>query len=309
MTRQDEIALKAIRASTLKSLNVKRKSRIKQIKEEAEKKIQEVNIQYSEDPERLRAKYAADEYARSEKARKRAEKNIAKEKALIEKNKQIRKFTLAEEIFSSIVQGLGACVFIAVTAILDVLAFGKVQGEKYANLYLLSYSLFGGMMILMYIMSTLHHALRNEGAKEIFNRLAHIFTYLVIGFAYSSYTLRTLSSNWNILGLVIFGIVWILCLTGIIMYAIIGSKNELVNVIFCLITGWLSLIIIKNLYSVLSTRSFAMLIISGIVYSLGLIFYRLKNIKFMRAISDIIFLTGGIFLFFSMFFINDLKIL
>ena len=88
MTRQDEIALKAVRASTLKSINEKRKSRIRQIKEEAERKIQEVNIQYSEDPERLRAKYAADEYARSEKARKRAEKNIAREKALIEKKKQ-----------------------------------------------------------------------------------------------------------------------------------------------------------------------------------------------------------------------------
>ena len=309
MTRQDEIALKAVRASTLKSINEKRKSRIRQIKEEAERKIQEVNIQYSEDPERLRAKYAADEYARSEKARKRAEKNIAREKALIEKKKQIRQFTLAEEIFSSIVQGLGACLFIAGTAILDVLAYDKIKAEPYSGLYLLFYSLFGGTMILMYIMSTLNHALRPEGAKEVFNRLSHIFTYFVIGFAFSSFTFRTLSSNWNILGIVIFGIVWVLCITGVIMYAIAGSRIELVNVIFCLVMGWISLIIIKQLYTILSTRSFSMLIISGIVYTLGLVFYRLRKIKFMRAIGDIIFLFGGVLLFFSLFFINELKLL
>ena len=309
MTRQDEIALKAVRASTLKSLNVKRKSRIAQIKEDAEKKIQEVNIQYSQDPERLRAKYAADEYARSEKARKKAEKNIAREKALIEKKNKIRKFSLAEEIFSSVVQGFGACVFIAITAILDVLAYEKIKGEPFANFYLLCYSLFGGTMILMYIMSTLHHALRPEGAKEVFNRLSHIFTYLVIGFAYSSYTFRTLSNDWNILGIVIFAIVWALCFTGIIMNAILGSRNELVNIIFCLVIGWLGIILVNQLYEVLSTRSFSLLILSGVVYSAGLVFYRLRSVKFMRGIGNLVFLFGGILLFFSLFFINDLKIL
>ena len=65
----------------------------------------------------------------------------------------------------------------------------------------------------------------------------------------------------------------------------------------------------NKVYTILSTRSFSMLIISGIVYTLGLVFYRLRKIKFMRAIGDIIFLFGGVLLFFSLFFINDLKLL
>ena len=59
MTREDEVAAKAVRLSTLRSLKLKKRLRIRQIKEEAEAKIREINIQYAEDPERLRAKYAA----------------------------------------------------------------------------------------------------------------------------------------------------------------------------------------------------------------------------------------------------------
>ena len=100
MTKQDEIAAKAVRNSTLKSLNLKRKLRIKQIKEETEAKIREINIQYAEDPERLRAKYAADDYARTERAKKRAAQRIEKEKKHLEREHKLRAYSLGEEIFS-----------------------------------------------------------------------------------------------------------------------------------------------------------------------------------------------------------------
>ena len=72
MTHEDEVAAKAIRISTLKSLKLKKKLRIKQIKDKAEAEIRAINVQYADDPERLKAKYAAADYARTEKARKRA---------------------------------------------------------------------------------------------------------------------------------------------------------------------------------------------------------------------------------------------
>ena len=65
MSRQDEIAEKAVRKSTLKSLKEKKRSRLKQLKIDYENAVQQVNIQYAEDPERLKAKYAADEYAKN----------------------------------------------------------------------------------------------------------------------------------------------------------------------------------------------------------------------------------------------------
>ena len=69
MTREDEIAAKAKRASTLKSLKLKKMLRLRQLKEEYQAKVREVNIQYAEDPERLKARYAADDYAKNEKSK------------------------------------------------------------------------------------------------------------------------------------------------------------------------------------------------------------------------------------------------
>ena len=172
MSRQDDIAAKAVRKSTLKSLKEKKHSRLKQLKVDYEKQIREINIQYAEDPERLKAKYAADDYAKTEKAKKRAQKQIETEKKIIEANKKTRQLTVGEEIGSSIVQGIGACLFIAGTAILDTIAIQNAQ--KYINLTIVFYSLFGASMILMYVCSLLQHALTNFTAKK-FSIDFHIF--------------------------------------------------------------------------------------------------------------------------------------
>ena len=90
MTKEDAIAIKAVRKSTLKSLKLKKKLRISQIKKDAEAQIREINIQYADDPERLKAKYAASDYARSEKAKKeKIENNSKKQNFFIYKNSTI----------------------------------------------------------------------------------------------------------------------------------------------------------------------------------------------------------------------------
>ena len=127
MSRQDEIAANAVRKSTLKSLKQKKKIRLRQLKEDYEKEVQKTQIQYAEDPERLKAKYAADTYAKNERRKKMAAKRIEAEKKLIEVEKKVRRLTAGEEIASSIIQGIGACLFIAGTAILDTIAIGKAQ--------------------------------------------------------------------------------------------------------------------------------------------------------------------------------------
>lgn len=299
MSRQDEIARKAVRKSTLKSLKEKKSSRLKQLKADYEKQIREINIQYAEDPERLKAKYAADDYAKTEKAKRRAEKKIEAEKKLIEADKKSRHLSVAEEIASSIVQGIGACLFIAGTAILDTIAIGKAQ--NFINLTTVFYSLFGASMILMYIFSLLQHALTNITAKTVFNRLSHVFTFLVIGFCYSAYTITKLN---NTTGWVLFGIVWAIVLIGILFYAIAGGKFETLNTILYIIAGFSGMIVAKSLFEVLSTKSFSMLIFGGIFYFIGIVFYNLRKVKFMHLVGNIVMLMGSIYIFFSLFYIN-----
>ncbi len=299
MSRQDEIAEKAVRKSTLKSLKKKKRSRLNQLKIDYENAVQQINIMYAEDPERLKAKYAAAEYAKSEKAMKRAERRIENEKRLIELAKQSRRLTVGEEIASSIVQGIGVALFIAATAILDTLAMRNVT--SFFNTTIVFYSLFGASMILMYLSSVLQHALTNITAKQVFNRLSHVFTFLIIGFGYSAYTITKIQGN---VGWILFGVVWAVVFIGILFYAIAGQKYEKLNIALYVIAGFSGLGAAKNLFEVLSATSFAMLVSGAVFYLIGIIFYNFKKIKFMHLLSNIIMLFGSVLIFFSLFYIN-----
>ena len=300
MSRQEDIALKAVRKSTLRSLKEKKASRLAQIKKDYQNAVREVEIQYDEDPERLKAKYAAADYARSEKARKRAEAKIAREKAALELCKKYRPFTLAEEISSAVVQGIGACLFVAATACLETLAIRNAV--KYVNLTTVMYALFGASMIAMYIFSTLRHSLTNRLAKDVFNRLSHFTSFLIIGFGYTAYTITKIEGQ---IGWTLFGIVWGLSLIGAIMFAISGERLSRLNLALYIIAGFSGIFVCRILYNVLSPSSFRMLISGALIYIAGLVFYALRKYRFMHFIGNILMLIANINIFFSLFFINS----
>ena len=299
MSRQDDIAAKAVRKSTLKSIKEKKHYRLVQLKEDYEKEVRAINIQYAEDPERLKAKYAADDYAKTEKAKRKAEKKIAAEKKVIELTNMSRRLTFGEEIASSIVQGFGVCLFIAATAILDTIAIAKAN--TYITTTTVFYSLFGASMILMYIFSLLQHALTNMTAKLVFNRLSHVWTFLVIGFCYSAYSITKLQ---GIAGWTLFGIVWGIVLIGILFYSIAGRRYEKLNTVLYIIAGFSCLFVVKNLYEVLTVKSFAMLMCGAGFFIPAIVFYNLRKVKYMHLIGNILLLIGSTYIFFSLFYIN-----
>lgn len=298
MSRQDKIAEKAKRKTTLRCLKEKKESRLHQLKQEYEKNVREISIEYAKDPERLKAKYAAVDFSKSEKARRRSERKIEAAKKKIEFAEKQRIFTLGEEISSSIIQGIGFALFIAGISILDTL--GITEGMDFRSLTIVCYSLFGSCMILMYLFSLLSHALTNITAKDVFSRLTHVFSYLIIGFAYTAYTITKIQ---GVRGWILFGIVWALVFTGILLYSIGGIKMEKACLVLYVVSGSIGLIFAKELFEVLSPISFTMLILAGVFYIGGTVFYYLRKIKFMHLVGNIIFLAGSIFLFFSLFYI------
>lgn len=296
---QDEIASKAVRKSTLKSIKEKKKSRLKQLKKDYDKAVREINIQYAKDPERLKAKYAAAEYARTERARRKAEKKILIEQKAFELEQIERRLTLSEEISASIIQGVGFALFIAATAILCALGRGKES--PFYTLTLTCYSLFGSFMILMYLFSCLHHAITAFTAKQVFNRLSHITAFLNIGFAYTAYSITKIQ---GLAGWLLFGTVWTIVIVGMIFYAIAGQKHKKLNTVFYTVAGFSGFILAKDLFIALSAKSFTMLILAAVFYIFGIIFYNLRKIKFMPLIGSCFLLAGNIYLFFSLLFIN-----
>ena len=156
-------------------------------------------------------------------------------------------------------------------------------------------------LIIVYICSCLSHALTNITAKDVFRRLSHAFSFLTIGFAYTSYSITKIQ---GVRGWILFGIVWALVLVGILFYSISGRKHDKLNIILSCIAGFSGLIFAKNLFEVLSIKSFGMLISAAICFVLGILFYSLKKIKFMHFVANLLLLAGSIYLFFSLFFIN-----
>lgn len=298
MSRQDEIAAKAVRKSTLKSIKTKKKARIKQLKEDYENDLREIEIQYAENPDRLKAKYAAEDFAKSEKAKKRAERKIENAKKVIELQKLERQLSVSEEIGSSIVQGIAAGLFIAATAILDTIAVGRLN--TFVSTTTVFYSLFGSAMILMYIFSVMKHALVNIRAKQVFNRLTHVFAYLSIGFCYAVYSITKIQ---GLAGWILFGVVCGILLIDVLMYSIAGPKFELVTSILGAVAGFSGIVLSKNLFDALSTKSFSMLCAAAGFYLVGFIFYNLKKIKYMHLVGNIFMLGGGVYLFFSLLYI------
>ena len=172
--------------------------------------------------------------------------------------------------------------------------------KDFFNTTIVFYSLFGASMILMYLFSTLRHALTNIVAKQVFSRLSHVFSFLSIGFAYSAYTITKIQ---GVYGWILFGIVWGLVLIGILFYAISGRKYDKLNIVLATLAGASGLAFAKLFFDVLSPRSFTMLCLAAVFYIVGILFYSLRKVKYMHVIANIFFLVGSIYLFFSMFFI------
>lgn len=298
MTREDEIAQRAKRSWTLKSINEKRISRIKQIRQKAADDIRDINILYAEDPERLRAKYAADEYAHSERAKKRAEKKIETEKKLIEIEKTLRQYTLGEEIFTSIVQGIGAALAIVATVLLVVRA---VTQSPYSlrSYFITSYACTGASLFFLYIMSTLHHALTPLGAKNVFNKLAHAFVFMTIGTGYSSVLLTSLHGT---TGWILFGIIWTIAIVGIVIYSVYGTQVEKAITVLYVLLGWIGIFIFKQLYQSLPGDALGMLLASAITYTVSIPFYLSRKIKFMHCVGSLVMLVAASLLFFALIF-------
>jgi len=293
--RQDEIAAKAVRKTTLRSIRTKKNQRVKQLKLDYLENLRKIELQYAKDPERLKAKYAAEDSNKSERARKRAERKAERAKREIDLASKSRIPSTAEELLSSIVQGIGAGLFIAATAILNTLAMQNVT--EYVPLLYTMFSLFGASMIIVYICSCLSHALTNITAKDVFRRLSHAFSFLTIGFAYTSYSITKIQ---GVFGWVVFGIVWLFAIIGAVLYSVFSTRLRKPIIVFYAISGYFGLVASKVLYNNLSAASFSLLMIATGVYFVGLVFYTLNKVKFMHFIANIFILAGSVLMFFSM---------
>ncbi len=203
---------------------------------------------------------------------------------------KLKKYSLGEEIFSSVTHGVGALMAIAATVLVIVMA--AIHGNAMG---VIGGSIYGGTMILLYTMSTLYHSLTNPKAKKVFRVFDHCSIFLLIAGTYTPYCLCTL---WGKGGLGILIAIWTCAIMGIVMNAIALEKFKNISLVLYVVMGLAIIFKLPTLIGLLPLGGLVFMCIAGVVYILGIIFYKLK-IKYMHAIWHLFVLAGSICFFFS----------
>lgn len=209
-------------------------------------------------------------------------------------------YTNGEEIFNAVTHGVGT--LLAITALVVLLVHSsRIEGitKSTRTLYYAACSIFASSLILLYLMSTLYHSLTPVKAKKVFAIFDHSSIYILIAGTYTPFCLIALH---GVLGYVIFAVIWALAIAGISLYAVFGSRIKLLSAIMYVLMGWMIVFAIKPLKESLCTKSIVYLIIGGGIYTLGVIFYSLKKVKWMHCIWHFFVLGGSVFHFFSVYY-------
>ncbi|ACY85770.1 PAQR family membrane homeostasis protein TrhA [Edwardsiella piscicida] len=203
-------------------------------------------------------------------------------------------YSLTEEIANSISHGIGFILGIVGLVLLLVQAIGSGASA----MAITSYSLYGGSMILLFLASTLYHAIPNRAAKRWLKVFDHCAIYLLIAGTYTPFLLIGLDSP---LARGLMAVIWTLALLGILFKLAFAHRFKIVSLITYLTMGWLSLIVIYQLAMRLSGAGIALLALGGIVYTLGVIFYVCRRIPYNHAIWHAFVLGGSACHFFAIY--------
>lgn len=204
-----------------------------------------------------------------------------------------KRYTLGEEIFNSVTHGVGSLLSIAGTVVLIV--FSAINSDAFA---VVSSAVYGASLIILYTMSTLYHSITNEKAKKFFRIMDHNTIFFLIAGTYTPYTLAVLRSP---LGWVLFGIVWGAAAIGIVLNSIDLEKFSKISVVCYIAMGWVIIIAVKPLMSSMPFISFALLVAGGIFYTIGVIFYAIKKVKYFHSVWHIFTVIGSALHYFSVF--------
>jgi len=213
------------------------------------------------------------------------------------KSHHSRTYTLGEEIASSITHGIGAGLAIAALVILIVRAVRHSDAQS-----VVAVSIYGASLILLYLMSTLYHALTHPKAKKVFKVLDHSAIYLLIA---GTYTVYTLSGLRGVMGWTVFGVIWGLAAAGIAMESFWVNRSKWISALVFISMGWIVIFVAGPMKAALNSTSFHLLLWGGAAYTGGAIIYAMKKVPWTHPIWHLFVIAGSVLHFFSIWWLFD----
>jgi len=204
-----------------------------------------------------------------------------------------RPLSVGEEIANSVTHGVGTLLALGGVAVL--VTFAALRGSAW---HVVACSVFGATLILLYVASTLYHAIPFPRAKRVFQALDHAGILFLIAGTYTPFTLVTLRGPW---GWSLFGVVWGLALLGLLLQLTMPHRTALAVGLY-LLMGWAVVIALRPLLATLPTGGLALLVAGGVSYTVGVLFYVWRSLRYHHAYWHGFVLLGSAAHFFAVLF-------
>lgn len=192
------------------------------------------------------------------------------------------------EKFNSITHLVGT-----VFALIGFGALLAVSIEHKSSAMIVSFSIFGLTLVMLYTASTLYHSFHPPKLKKIFQRFDHISIYLLIAGTYTPYMVVSLGDS-N--GPIMLGFIWSLAVLGLFLDMVNPRRIEILQLFIYLFMGWACLLVYSNLQETIPTAGMVWLTVGGIAYTIGVVFYVLDDMNKLRhahGIWHLFVLTGS----------------
>jgi hemolysin III len=193
-------------------------------------------------------------------------------------------YTLREEIANSVTHGIGAVLSAAGMVLLVVLAFLYGDARSVA-----AFTIFGASMLLLYLASTLYHAIQHRRAKRLLRKCDHAAVYLLIAGTYTPFLLISLRGP---TGYALLALVWGMAALGVLWKMVFTGRYEVLATIVYVLMGWMSILAYRQMVATVPPDGVRFLFAGGIIYTVGVLFYAWEKLPYNHAVWHL-FVLGG----------------
>ena len=205
-----------------------------------------------------------------------------------------RKYLITNEVLNAVTHGIGV--------VLSIVGFVFLLKKADSGLHYVSFIIYGVSLLLLFLASTLYHSLIFTKAKKVFQVFDHCSIYLLIAGTYTPYCLLYIKGT---IGIVLLSVIWLAAIVGIVYKSLTLSKVKSVSKLSTIIynvMGWAVVIALPSLYHSVGLKGLLLLVGGGVAYTVGSVFYSMKNRRYMHVVWHLFVMLGAGFMYFSVLF-------
>ena len=204
-----------------------------------------------------------------------------------------RKYLITNEVLNAVTNGIGV--------VLSIVGFVFLLKKADSGLHYVSFIIYGVSLLLLFLASTLYHSLIFTKAKKVFQVFDHCSIYLLIAGTYTPYCLLYIKGT---IGIVLLSVIWLAAIVGIVYKSLTLSKVKSVSKLSTIIynvMGWAVVIALPSLYHSVGLKGLLLLVGGGVAYTVGSVFYSMKNRRYMHVVWHLFVMLGAMLMFFSIY--------